>query len=87
MSYDYLASVRSEALYEAWLEKLFQQEVLREIGLFMQNHRGGVAKELCNPVAGTFNSCLQMIFGDGGSAMIRFPQPGNIRFPEEKVRK
>jgi hypothetical protein len=28
MSYDYLASVRSEAMYEAWLEKLFQQGVL-----------------------------------------------------------
>ncbi|KAE9369763.1 phosphotransferase family protein [Stipitochalara longipes BDJ] len=87
MSYDYLASIRSEALYDAWVEKLFQQEVLREIGLFMKKHRGGVAKELCNPVAGGFNACLQMIFGDGGSAMIRFPQPGNIRFPEEKVRK
>jgi hypothetical protein len=73
MSYDYLASVRSEAMYEAWLEKLFQQGVLREIGLFMKKHRGGVAIELCNPVAGAFNACLQMIFGDGGSAMIRFP--------------
>jgi hypothetical protein len=28
-----------------------------------------------------------MIFSDGGSAIIRFPQPGNIRFPEEKIRK
>jgi hypothetical protein len=87
MSYDYLASVRSEAPYEAWVDKLFRQEFLREIGLFMKKHRGGVAKELCNPAAGAFNVCFQMIFGDGGSAMIRFPQPGNIRFPEEKVRK
>jgi hypothetical protein len=87
MSYDYLASVRSEALYEAWIEKLFQKGVLREIGLFMKKHRGGVAEELCNPVAGAFNVCLQMKFSDGGSAIIRFPQPGNIRFPEEKIRK
>ena len=87
MSYDYLASERSEGLYEAWLDKLFQQEVLREIGLFMKKHRGGVPKELCNPVAGAFNACLQMRFGDGGSALIRFPQPGNIRFPDEKVQR
>jgi len=87
MRYDYVAWERSEAEYDAWLEKLFQQEILREIGTFMQKHRGGVAKELLNPVAGAFNACLQMRFGDGGSALIRFPQPGNVRFPEEKLRK
>jgi hypothetical protein len=56
MHYDYLASERSEAQYEAWLDKLFQQETLREIGIFMKKHRGGVAKQLLNPVAGAFNA-------------------------------
>ncbi|KAL3418436.1 phosphotransferase family protein [Phlyctema vagabunda] len=87
MRYDYLAWQKSEAEYEAWRDKLFEENVLREIGQYLQKHRGGVAKELMNPTAGAFNVCLQMKFGDGGSAIIRFPQPGNIRFPEEKVRK
>jgi len=53
----------------------------------MQKHRGDVAKELAKPAAGAFNSCRQMRFEDGGSAIIRFPQPGNISFPEEKANK
>lgn len=87
MHYDFVAAEKSEAEYDVWVDKLFQQEVLREIGDFMQKQRRGVAKELLNPTAGAFNVCLQMKFGDGGSAIIRFPQPGNIRFLEEKLRK
>jgi hypothetical protein len=59
MSYDYLASGRSQALYEAWLDKVFQQDVLCEIGLFTKKHRGGVAEKLYNPVAVAFNTYLQ----------------------------
>lgn len=87
MRYDYRAAVKSEEEYEAWRDEPFRQENLRAVGDFMRKYRGGVPKELVNPVAGAFNVCLEMKFGDGGSALIRFPQPGNIRFPEEKVRK
>lgn len=85
MQYDYLAAIRSDGKYRTWLEKLFEPEILREVGRFMMKHRGGVAKELTNPVAGAFNACLEMKFADG-SAIIRFPQPGNSSFPEDKLR-
>ncbi|RDL32586.1 uncharacterized protein BP5553_09042 [Venustampulla echinocandica] len=87
MRYDDIAWERSEAQFEAWSKKFYQEDILREIGNFMAKHRGGVPKELCSPVAGAFNVCLQMKFGDGGSAIIRFPQPGNVRFPKEKLLK
>jgi len=87
MRYDDVSWERSEAEFEAWCKKLYQQEVLREIGNFMAKHRGGVPKELFSPIAGAFSVCLRMEFGDGGSAILRFPQPGNVRFPEEKLLK
>jgi hypothetical protein len=85
--YDDVAWERSEAEFDAWSEKLYQEDILREIGNFMAKHHGGVPKELCSPIAGGFNVCLEMKFGDGGSVIIRFPQPGNVRFSEEKFLK
>ncbi|OJJ87214.1 uncharacterized protein ASPGLDRAFT_72499 [Aspergillus glaucus CBS 516.65] len=35
---------------------------------------------------GAFNLCFWMIFEDGFSSLLRFPGPGRVMFPEEKVR-
>jgi len=56
------------------------------IGGLIVKHRDGTPTELCAPVRGAFNVCLRMKFEDGGSSMIRFPCPGVVIVPEEKVR-
>ncbi|RFU25426.1 hypothetical protein B7463_g10914, partial [Scytalidium lignicola] len=67
---------------------LLLEEALRPIGNFMvKESGGGLATELKIPQAGGFNACLQMNFERGGSLLIRFPQPGIVSFPEEKIRR
>lgn len=88
VQYDSLARARSEDEYAAWCKTLLQEETLRPIGKFMiKESGGGLGTEMKIPQAGGFNACLQMNFEHGGSLLIRFPQPGIVRFPEEKIRR
>ncbi|KAJ5730854.1 uncharacterized protein N7483_005362 [Penicillium malachiteum] len=87
MCFDDVAWERSEAIQEAWIHTLFKKETLMDIGRFILKHRSGKAIELCDPKAGGFNMSFRMKYEDGGSAMIRFPNPGTTMFPEEKVRR
>ncbi|OBT61758.1 hypothetical protein VE03_09100 [Pseudogymnoascus sp. 23342-1-I1] len=84
MSYDDVAWEKSDEVFDAWKHKLYRNDVLQAIGIFVQKHRGGVAIKICNPLRGSFNVCIQVEFLDGGSAMIRIPCPGVVMFPEEK---
>lgn len=84
--FDDVAWERSEAVQDAWVHELFEEETLMAIGRFILKHRGGVPVELCDPNAGAFNVSFRMKFEDGGSAIIRFPKPGATMFPDEKVR-
>lgn len=87
MSYDDVAWEKSDSVFEVWKHKLYENDVLQAIGRFVEKHRGGIAIKLCNPLRGSFNTCVRVNFSDGGAAMIRFPCPGVVMFPEEKVRK
>jgi hypothetical protein len=87
MDYDDLAWKRCDDLFGPWKAKLFERDVLREIGGFIDKHRGGVPEELFAPKRGAFNAWLRMRFKDGGSAVIRFPCPGASMFPEEKLKR
>jgi hypothetical protein len=87
MRYGDVAWDRSDAQFNVWKEKLYQQETLRAIGDFFVKHRGGSHEELFAPIGGAFNACLRMGFKDGGSAIIRFPRPSSVFSLEEKVRK
>ncbi|KAL5344497.1 hypothetical protein ACLOAV_010478 [Pseudogymnoascus australis] len=87
MSYDDVAWEKSDDAFDAWKHKLYRNDVLQAIGIFVQKHRGGVAIKLCNPIRGSFNVCIKVGFSDGGSAMIRIPCPGVVIFPEEKVKR
>lgn len=87
MCFDDVAWDRNDAEFDVWKDKLYRQETLREIGDFIVKHRGGSPEELFAPIGGGFNVCLRMDFKDGGSAIIRFPRPGSVFSPEEKVRK
>lgn len=87
VDYDDAAWARCDEIFEPWKSRLFEREVLREIGRFVDEHRGGVPDELFAPKRGAFNAWLRMVFQDGGSAVIRFPCPGASMFPEEKVKR
>ncbi|KAK2776507.1 hypothetical protein FQN53_002678 [Emmonsiellopsis sp. PD_33] len=86
MRFDDVAWEQSEAIQDAWVHELFNEDTLTAIGNFILKHRRGKPIELCDPKAGSFNVSFRMKFEDGGSAMIRFPKPGATMFPEEKVR-
>ncbi|KAL5413873.1 hypothetical protein PMIN03_003553 [Paraphaeosphaeria minitans] len=86
MKFDDAAWERSDAIFDAWKTKLYEENTIRSIGNLIKNHRGGVPKELFAPQRGAFNVIVRMEFGDGGSAMMRIPCPGVHIFPEEKTR-
>ncbi|RMJ26390.1 Phosphotransferase enzyme family [Aspergillus sp. HF37] len=87
MHFDDVAWERSEDITDSWVDGIFAEEsTLRAIGQFIVTHRRGVPVELGDPKAGYFNILFRMKFQDGGSAIIRFPKPGETMFPEEKVR-
>lgn len=87
MKFDDTAWERSDAVFDEWRNKLYEEKTMRAIGDFIKKHRGGVPKELFAPQRGAYNVTIRMLFGDGGSAIIRIPCPGIHIFPEEKVRK
>lgn len=86
MRFDDVAWEESERVESEWVKSLFEESTLCAIGDFIVKHRGGEPTELCEPKAGAFNALFRMKFQDGGSAVIRFPNPGITMFPEEKVR-
>ncbi|KAM5449941.1 hypothetical protein MaudCBS49596_004704 [Microsporum audouinii] len=86
MSADDVAWEQSDAISDAWAERLFEKETLLAIGRFIAKHRRGVPIELFSPKEGAFNVSFKVEFEDGGAAMIRFPKPGVTMFPEEKIR-
>ncbi|OJJ72679.1 hypothetical protein ASPBRDRAFT_42406 [Aspergillus brasiliensis CBS 101740] len=87
MNYDDILWTQCDSTFNPWRDKLFETDNLREIGRFIDKHRGGVPEELFAPQRGSFNAWLRMLFQDGGSAIIRFPCPGASMFPEEKIQR
>lgn len=87
MNYDDVAWAKCDEIFEPWKDRIFEPDVLREIGRFIDKYRGGVPDELFAPKRGSFNLWFRMQFKDGGSAVIRFPCPGASMFPEEKVMR
>ena len=91
MNYDDTALTRCDETFERWKTTILEREVLREIGGFVEKHRGeagGVLDELSAPERGSFNLWFRAKFKDEeGSAVIRFPCPGASMFPEEKVQR
>ncbi|OKL55836.1 hypothetical protein UA08_08924 [Talaromyces atroroseus] len=87
MMFDDLAWERSDNIAYNWRDNLFNEEIFREVGRAIIQHRGGSPEELFNPQKGSFNLMFRMKFVDGGSAIVRFPIPGVSMFAEEKVQR
>ncbi|MCJ1259931.1 hypothetical protein MMC24_007770 [Lignoscripta atroalba] len=87
MPYDDVAWEKCDEVTNEWLKRLRTPASYRAIAALIAKHHGGVGQEIFPPTRGGFNIHLKMTFLSGRPAMIRFPDPGRIKFPEEKIRK
>ncbi|KAF2637005.1 phosphotransferase enzyme family protein-like protein [Massarina eburnea CBS 473.64] len=83
--YDQIAEKISDDEWEEWKKRVLS--VKDDVAQFVAQHRpGSKHAEVVNWLEGSFNLCLRITFGDGGTdAMIRFPGPGRNAFREEKT--
>ncbi|KAJ5977186.1 Aminoglycoside phosphotransferase [Penicillium viridicatum] len=69
-----------------YLQTLEDDDPFNAVGCFLATHF--YPREWCEFdifALGGFNICFRMVFTDNTTAIIRFPFPGIIMFPEEKV--
>lgn len=59
---------------------------LREIAVFVAKYHLGRPIEVRVPLTGAYNVAVVVDFREGSSALIRFPKPGKVMLPEEKVQ-
>lgn len=89
MEYDDVAWEQSDKVFNHFKRKeVTKPHVLLAVTNFMARYRPE-----SRPVdhariegVGAFNLCFRMIFEGGFSSLLRFPGPGRVMFPEEKVR-
>lgn len=88
MEYDDAAWERSDNVFDDFKKKVVCPDVLLAVTDFMASHRDRVRPVDRARIAelGAFNLCSRMVFEDGFSSLLRFPCPGRVMFPEEKVR-
>lgn len=87
MDFDDVIWEKSENDYESWSKAyLWHEPTAREVGRLIVKHRLGSPVEMGKIMQGGFNIVYRMKFLDGGTAIARFPMPGIVKFPEEKVR-
>lgn len=86
MNFDDCARVASDRVIDSWPLQLLDPVVCRTIGHFILEftEKGGILFTLLK--TGGFNTVWQMEFERSPHAIIRFPLPGAVMFPEEKVR-
>ncbi|KAJ5171055.1 uncharacterized protein N7500_003838 [Penicillium coprophilum] len=87
MCYDDAASETSDRVADAWAIYILDLEIIEKIGNFLLKHM-----QASDPVKFTiwqtsaFNTALQMNVERSHAAVMRFPLPGAMMFPEEEVR-
>ncbi|KFY84001.1 hypothetical protein V500_09705 [Pseudogymnoascus sp. VKM F-4518 (FW-2643)] len=86
LPFDDVAWEQSDNVYDEWRTKLLKPENLTEIALFVAKYHLGTPVEVRTPLTGAYNVAVVIDFRGGGSTLIRFPKPGKVMFPEEKVR-
>lgn len=88
MKYDEAAWERSHNLFDDFKKKVVSPDVLLAVTNFMASYRDGIRSVYRVRIAdlGAFNLCFRMVFAEGFSFLLRFPCPGRVMFPEEKVR-
>ncbi|KJZ73835.1 hypothetical protein HIM_06728 [Hirsutella minnesotensis 3608] len=83
--FDELADQQREELSRQWIHRAFKSQ--KEIADFVARRRSrGEAQGIVARFASSYNFCFRIAFRDQGpDAIIRFPRPGCMAFPEEKI--
>ncbi|KAJ5953557.1 hypothetical protein N7454_000453 [Penicillium verhagenii] len=85
--YDDVAWVISTDIWKRWPILLFDSNFYNDIGVALRDEFPDLTCRLFASLnTGGFNISFKMDFTNNYSAIIRFPIPGSIMFPEEKVR-
>lgn len=84
MPFDQIAVERGDALFASWVSEFTSSA--EEVTALVERHRGGIATGIVEYLTGSFNVCARIGFSNGPDAIIRFPKPGMVAFPDEKVR-
>ncbi|PWY96298.1 phosphotransferase enzyme family protein [Aspergillus sclerotioniger CBS 115572] len=88
MYHDEVAGDRCDEILEEFKKKVSTPDTLWAVTEFMKSHRPNTkaTDRTRSAGLGAFNLCFRMEFEDGFASMLRFPCPGLVAFPEEKVR-
>ncbi|KAJ5972672.1 uncharacterized protein N7479_002590 [Penicillium vulpinum] len=86
--YDDVAWAINSQIWEDWPELLRTDgDIYNDIGVILSEEFSDLECDLFDFLnTGGFNTCFKMSFTNDFGAVIRFPMPGAIMFPEEKVR-
>lgn len=86
--YDDVAWAISTQIWKDWPELLRTDgDIYNDIGIILSKEFSDLEWELFEFLStGGFNVCFKMDFTNNFGAVIRFPIPGAVMFPEEKVR-
>ncbi|KAJ5710128.1 hypothetical protein N7493_009720 [Penicillium malachiteum] len=87
MHFDDVAWERSSDIVDNWKYVLYAQDAWNKIGKFLSKQNKPRKDNDFFPFKkGGFNTNLVMTFTDDSGPIMRFPLPGAVMFPEEKVR-
>lgn len=86
-SYDDVAWAISTQIWEDWLDLLrTDADIYNDIGIILSEEFKDLEWESFEYLmTGGFNTCFKMNFANSFGAIIRFPLPGAVMFPAEKV--
>lgn len=86
--YDDVAWAISTQIWKDWPELLrLNGDIYNDIGIILSEEFSDLEWESFEYLStGGFNVCFKMYFINDFASVIRFPIPGAVMFPEEKVR-
>ncbi|RAH68651.1 phosphotransferase family protein [Aspergillus aculeatinus CBS 121060] len=85
ISPDDVCWAQAETISDTWLLQFLEIDILRPIADFILLHNRGNATEFAILRKGSYNISLRLKYDPNGATVIRFPQPGAVLFPEEKI--
>ncbi|KAI2789115.1 hypothetical protein POX_e07143 [Penicillium oxalicum] len=87
MSFDDVAWDESERIVECWVFQFCRPQIGEAAaGTMLEKHHPGEPIDFTVIGRGSYNICFRMKFDASPPAVIRFPLPATLRFPEEKTR-
>lgn len=86
MDYDELNTIH-EARTQAWLTHYNTHYSTGGVEKLASRYKDGQHCECLGRINGGFNLCFKVLFDDGVAWAVRFPVPGWVMDPEEKVRR